>query len=368
MADTYRILIATHAVLTREQGAAQLALNLAESLRRNGHDVALWSPSHSQRAPWWKAGHALRKELDAFIDRAGPFDLVDAPPLMLTRKAATQGVSVARSVQPPLGYLACELSAQRAWPPGELVRLAARLASSAWNTHQVLGDWMRATHILALGQLEYAWMAKWLPFFRRRLSFYRPALSADEQSRLASIRRRRAPWIGPGVRFLWMGRWAPHKGIGRLIGFIRTRLAASPHDTVTIAGCEPGGIPEEWIASGRVRIVPEYGRADLPSLLESHDIGLFTSEVEGWGLSLNEMVESGIPVFATNAGGARDLSDACPGCISSFPPPVSIDVNALRARMTSLEPYYERLRWENVVELYEGLIRSRRAGDSPRKA
>lgn len=41
-----------------------------------------------------------------------------------------------------------------------------------------------------------------------------------------------------------------------------------------------------------------------------YDAGLFTSEAEGWGLSLNEMLESDMPVFATEVGGVRDLRPA----------------------------------------------------------
>lgn len=305
----------------------------------------------------------MRKELGMFLASAGPFDLVDASPLLLPRAATRSNVSVARSVQPPLAYTLSEFSLAGSWHPKALPHTLAHAVLGLWRTAVALGDWTRSTHILSLGQLEHASMARWLPPFRGKLSLYRPELSDEERSALGAIRRNRRPWTGPGIRFLWMGRWAPHKGVKRLAQFIGTRLEATSDDTVTIAGC--GRIPEgpiarHLIASNRVRIIPHYRREELRSLLESHDVGLFTSDVEGWGLSLNEMVEAGLPVFATNTGGVPDMKAACDGCILPFPPPPSIDVNACRAQMMKRDPPGGRTGWDDVADLYEALITTHR--------
>jgi glycosyltransferase involved in cell wall biosynthesis len=55
-------------------------------------------------------------------------------------------------------------------------------------------------------------------------------------------------------------------------------------------------------------------------LLAGHDAGLFTSRVEGWGLTLQEMFESGMPVYATNAGAVADLRAEFPDLLREFPP------------------------------------------------
>ncbi|MGA1592888.1 MAG: hypothetical protein ACO36N_05975 [Candidatus Nanopelagicales bacterium] len=39
-----RILIVTHAPLSPEFGAGQMAINLGDALRRQGYEVTLWSP------------------------------------------------------------------------------------------------------------------------------------------------------------------------------------------------------------------------------------------------------------------------------------------------------------------------------------
>lgn len=355
----YRILIATHALLAPQYGAAQLAINLAQALKEDGHAAVLWSPSVPQGTAWWRVRSVMRRQLDRFITENGPFDLVDAPPLLLAPAASRGTVAVARNVQPPVQYLVAELFGSKVRNPRDALRWVLGAATTLSQLPVVLGDWMRAQHILALGELDYAWMKRWMPFLAHKLSVYRPALAAEERRILAGIRARRSRWAGPGVRFLWIGRWAAHKGTRRLADFLRTRRVAAPYDKVTIAGCgklPDGAIASELLRTERVRVVPSYAREELYGLLKSHDAGLFTSDVEGWGLSLNEMIEAGLPVFATRAGGVPDLERSCPGCLLPFPPPVAIDVNALRSKMHVGASYDELMNLKPVGELYKKLI------------
>jgi glycosyltransferase involved in cell wall biosynthesis len=206
-------------------------------------------------------------------------------------------------------------------------------------------------------------MKRWLPFLAAKASIYRPALAQPERVRLAAVRSRRLPWAGPGVKFLWIGRWTAHKGVDRLSEFLNTRLSLAPADTITIAGCgrlPDGAIAADLLHRGHVRVVASFSRDELYGLLESHDAGLFTSHAEGWGLSLNEMIEAGLPVFATPAGAVPDLKRACPACVQPFPPPSAPDINDLRARMKLGEAYDALINWNGVVALYERLIQNDR--------
>jgi len=79
--------------------------------------------------------------------------------------------------------------------------------------------------------------------------------------------------------------------------------------------------------------------------------GLFTSRAEGWGLVLNEMVESGLPVYATAAGGVEDIQCTVGSFIQSFPPtlgarPPSPPAEEARAR------YEARFRWPAIAARY----------------
>ena len=73
-----------------------------------------------------------------------------------------------------------------------------------------------------------------------------------------------------------------------------------------------------------------------------------TSRVEGWGLVLNEMLESGLPVYSVNAGGYADLKEYWPGQLQSFPPE-RIQAN------TSTDPlpeYFDLFSWKRIVSKY----------------
>lgn len=53
--QSIRLLIVTHAPLSAETGAGQVAINLAEAFRSQGHDVTLWTPHPlPTQTKWWQ--------------------------------------------------------------------------------------------------------------------------------------------------------------------------------------------------------------------------------------------------------------------------------------------------------------------------
>ncbi|HSK77240.1 MAG TPA: glycosyltransferase family 4 protein, partial [Thermoanaerobaculia bacterium] len=272
---------------------------------------------------------------------------------------------VARSVQPDLLSFRADARAALRRAASAPLTTAAHLAHGARLNAAVVRGWRRASLILCLGTAEREWMGRRLPWTRPRLAGYFNALGPQEQEELSRLRRERPAPPGPGLRFLWIGRWAPHKGTSRLVRFLAERTAARPEDSFTLAGCGPGAresLPAGLLAGGRVRIVPSFPRSELSALLRGHDAGLFTSSVEGWGLSLNEMLESGLPVFATEAGGVRDLRPFFPRTLLPFPPPLDPDLSACRE--ADLDGYYRCFTWEQIAARYEAevLHRLRRPG------
>jgi len=157
------------------------------------------------------------------------------------------------------------------------------------------------------------------------------------------------------VRFLWIGRWAPHKGTRALVRFMRTWAVSHPEDRFTIAGCGSDAapdLPESLVATGRLRLISTFTRDELPALLAEHDVGLFTSEAEGWGLSISEMIESGMPVAATRTGAVEDLEPLAPDAFLAFPPPRDLSQDDLPA-VGNLELYLSRIHWPEIVRRYE---------------
>ncbi|HEX6902219.1 MAG TPA: glycosyltransferase family 4 protein [Thermoanaerobaculia bacterium] len=343
----------SHPPLAAELGAAQIALRLAEALRERGHDALAWSPEPlPPDTRWWNLWRRQTRAAELFAEENGPFDVIDTPAISASRRLSRHGRLVARSVQPELRYLLVDVRSDLAerLSPGSL----AHAVVAAPRAAAILGGWRRASRILCLGTLELEWMRRRHPRWAGKLGLYVCGLPPEERAVLADVRRGRRSPSGPGCRFLWIGRWSYQKGVRRLEAFLRDRMAAHPRDTFTLAGCGPAAerrLPPEWLRAGRVRLVPSFPRRELPELLASHDAGLFTSEVEGWGLSLAEMLESGLPVYATEAGAVADLRPYFPGSLRPFPPPAEI----APAPPQDLEAggYYERFSWPAVARSYE---------------
>lgn len=352
-----RILIATHSPISAEFGAGQMAINLAEALRGQGHDVTLWSPYPMPNLTrWWQGIQSIqlmRSKLDAFIETQEPFDVIDCFPVLITKRVAQSALVVARSVQPDILYWAANLINPKERGIKKNILLPFNYLMALANILLLLQAWKKSNYILCLGSLELEWMNKWFPWWRSKLIFYVNALSKTDQTELTKIRQDRKNYEGQGLRFLWMGRWTPHKGITELLDFIVKRAASHPQDTFTIAGCGTNpseDFPPELILSDRIKILQSFDRSQLYSLLANHDVGLFTSKVEGWGLVLNEMLESGMPVFATSAGGVPDLQPFFK-MLKPFPPPLQLIPDIL-SFSTSIEDYYRVSSWETIAEKY----------------
>lgn len=353
--QSIRILIVTHAPLSAELGAGQMALNLAEALRAQGHDVTLWSPYPlPSQTKWWQSTQQMRSKLDAFIETQKPFDVIDNVTVLVTKRVSKSAVVVARSVQPDILYLAHSLNSWRERSIREIFKLPFSYLYTLFKVFLLLQGWQRAKYILCLGSLELKWMKKWFPWWKNKIFSYVNALSTADQEALAKVRINRQKYLEDSIRFLWIGRWVSHKGITELLDFIVERAALRPQDTFTIAGCGTDAekdCPPQLLQLGRLKILPSFERSQLYSLLASHDAGLFTSRVEGWGLVLNEMLESGMSVFATPVGGVPDLQPCFKDMLKPFPPLLQPMTDVLTTS-TTLEDYYRTFTWEEIAETY----------------
>jgi glycosyltransferase involved in cell wall biosynthesis len=345
----------SHPPLTAELGAAQTALNLAAALRGRGHDAVAWSPMPLPAGTrWWNVWQRQRRAIERFAAAAGPFDVIDTPALSASRELTRHGRLVVRSIQPELLYQRHDVVGDLRRLPTPRALLHALLAGR--RAAAIVSGWRRASFILCMGSLELARMRRRFPAWTAKMGAYVCAPSPADQKILAELARRRKAPRGEGLRFLWIGRWAGHKGTGRLLRFLGEHLAASPADRFTLAGCGPAAaldVPLEWISSGRVRLVPAFPRSDLPDLLAEHDAGLFTSAAEGWGLSLNEMLESGMPVFATEAGGVADLKPFFQESLHPFPPPADRIEPWPPPEDLEANGYFARFNWAAIARSYE---------------
>jgi len=366
-----RLLLVSHGPLAAEAGAAQLALMLAASLRDRGHDATAWSPEPLPEARWYDLWLRQRHKLEAHLEEVAaagrPYDVIDLPAVTISRRIGRAGRIVARSVQPELRYLAIGLRGQLRRGSPHRLRAPAHALLGAALAWAVLWGWSRAERIVTLGTGEREWMARHVPWTRSKLASYVVAPPAEDRRRLAQVRTARTARTAAGrgtpeggIRFLWLGRWVEQKGIGRLRRWIEERAAAVPADRFTVAGCGPDAARDlsGLIEAGRVEVVSSFSRDELPALLARHDAGLFTSPVEGWGLSLNEMLEAGLPVFATDAGAVRDLRPHFPDSLRPFPPPAALRAGDLPV-VTVSDAYLEEFNWARIAEEYERAVLAR---------
>lgn len=347
-----RILIATHAPLNEKYGAAQIALNLAEALREKGADVEVWSPQPipaSVRS--WSHFPYMHRVLLSHLANSRRFDVLDAPAFLIPPGVDTALRVIARSVQPDLRYLWCDVTAGP-W----FWRIApSRVTGGIFgllSCGRIIAGWSRADAILCLGTDELRWMGQRFPWWRTKLGAYLSAPANGDRMALAELRQGRS--AGSGRKYLWIGRWAHHKGIDELLNFIRMASRVEPDSVFTIAGCGNealGAIPQALLIAGRVRVIAEFDRGRLIELLRDHDVGLFTSIVEGWGLSLQEMLEAGLTVYATATGAAVDLAPHFDKQLLPFPPR---DLARVAPRELPRR-YLEDFTWDHIATGYMAL-------------
>lgn len=333
-----------------------MAINLGEALRTLGHDVTVWSP-HPQPAntKWWMGMFRMRSKLDEFIKANGHFHVIDSSAMFVTKRAHRSSLILVRSVQPELWYLLHDFL-RGGSGFGGLVHYSMKLLVALICVLLVLRGYKKASLIFCLGVLELQWMGKHFPWWKRKLRHYVNALSPGDQKALAEIRARRAHESGHnGIRFLWIGRWAPHKRSRELLNLVKDWSGSHPQDSFTIAGCGSAvekDWPAELLRSGALKIVPSFTREELYRIASNHDVGLFSSRVEGWGLSLNEMRESGMPVYATAAGGVPDLAAFFKGYLKEFPPPKGHAIDVRAAADMSFDEYYRVFSWSSIARKY----------------
>lgn len=352
-----RILIVSHPPVEKAYGAAQIAISLGEALGERCHDVTVWSPEPLETSRLgWNKWLLQRRAIERFLGASRPFDVVDLPPVSISPALAEAApVVVARSVQPDLLYLESERRALAASGVRNLPRYLLSLLAAAPLARALAAGWHRAHVALCLGSHEREWMADRFPGIRGRLREYVAAPGNEDRRKLHEVARSRRPLEEHSVRWLWIGRWVAHKGTRTLLEFMRERFRVTS-DRFTIAGCGEGverEMDQEWIRVSRVQVVPSFRRVDLPRLLGDHDAGLFTSEVEGWGLSVQEMLESGLPVAASHAGCVPDLAAHLDSGLVAFPPSGG---QSAQAPVRFRESYRQRFDWSQIAASYEATV------------
>lgn len=175
--------------------------------------------------------------------------------------------------------------------------------------------------------------------------------------------------VGSGIRYVYFGRLATHKGIMLLIDRWRDFSAAGSSLDIFGGGPEGPELERKIVQSGlstEIRILGQYptGRAYI-DLMQQYDLMLLpTYGDEGAPLVLLEAMACGLPFVANGVGGIPDYVNIdcmiTDGNIENFFPTVC-EMNA-RIRSGEINPvrlqtfYQERFSYERLVVRWERFL------------
>ncbi len=141
--------------------------------------------------------------------------------------------------------------------------------------------------------------------------------------------------------------YIPRKGIDYSIPALNTILARYSQITVSMlgTGCSAAEVHRDFKPDlrDRVRVIPHYHHDQLPTLLQGHQIKLFPSLAEGFGIVLLEAMACGLAPIATAIDGPKEIvSDGEDGIL--IPPRDSQAIEQALERLISDRAYLAELR------------------------
>lgn len=354
-------------------GSSKVFYKLQEEFTGLGHrcDIVFGGeiggpPSRQVRqvvSPWYAGRAVARRQARAH------YDVVDA--------ASAEGLWVSRSSS----ALVCRsnglehLNYQRMLDDAE-----AGLTTKPWTRRiwyplsrltQVKRAARRADRLLLLNQqdYDYAVRERWQPQDRIEI------VAHGVSSRYLQDRPSGAQPRGQGL--LFCATWDHMKGIAYLTAAMERLHAAGRRLPLTILG---PGVPEATVLSAfspavrpSVRVLPRAPEDEVIRLYRSHDMLLWTSTYEGFGLVLLEAMSQELPVVTTPVGCATTLvRDGATGLVVPPRDPAAIaaaverlaDDPALARRLGAdaardVSAMTWRATAERTVALYERAIASR---------
>jgi glycosyltransferase involved in cell wall biosynthesis len=305
-----------HHPLDADAGAPGTTLDLAAAYEEQGHRVTVISHDDLSARISAKGREALFPLLlPAAIGRRvvrEPVDVIDAStgdawlwarfarlaprrrPLLVTRSHGLEHAAHAQRLQAAAAG-ALELSWKyplywgglRLWEVGSSLRVAdlCLLLNDADRSYAVrnLGVEPQRAHVAHNGIAD---------------EFLGQAAAIDD----APCRRPRIAHVGSFIQ---------RKGVGYAAAAIAAFLTRQPDASATFLGTQAAervvldAFPES--VRGRITVIPRYRRADLPRLLEGHQITVSSSLSEGFGKAVLEAMSCGLAPIATDTPGPTEF-------------------------------------------------------------
>lgn len=118
------------------------------------------------------------------------------------------------------------------------------------------------------------------------------------------------PSDSPYLRFLFLGRLVPQKGLDTLLECFARALGTRPYAQLRIVG--DGPMLEVLQSRSRAlglgrRVCFEGHRSDVEDVLANADVAILPSRIEGLSNTLLECMAAGLPMIASRISGSEDL-------------------------------------------------------------
>ncbi|UZI31286.1 glycosyltransferase family 4 protein [Streptomyces sp. CA-278952] len=177
------------------------------------------------------------------------------------------------------------------------------------------------------------------------------------------------------LKWLYLGRLIPHKGVKTLLEAFAEVAASEPEATLTMVGS--GNLQEELIArgqelglGGRFRILPPVRPEEVNGLMHQYDLLVHPSHFETFGMTIVEANAAGLPVLVTRShgpeetlAGIEDLAGALMD-VDEDPRTLVTAYWGLRERFSQLDlakaravlfaKYSREVVGDQLMQLYEG--------------
>jgi glycosyltransferase involved in cell wall biosynthesis len=156
---------------------------------------------------------------------------------------------------------------------------------------------------------------------------------------------------GGAIRIAQVGTYIPRKGIQYSVPALNRILARYPRVRVSFLGTQCRECPDaaqvyadfDSTVRDRLQVVPRYEHHTLPTLLKGHQIELFPSTSEGFGMALVEAMACGLaPVTTATPGPMEIVKDGHDAII--IPPRDPQAIEQALEKLINDHLYLERLR------------------------
>ncbi len=310
-----RVLLGIHHPLDPDLGAPGVTLTLGQALTELGCEVSYfgfgeafpgvtsYSAWHSLRFPWvlsWWLAHNSRRfdVLDITTGDCWPWARLGHLGAKRRHALITRSHGLEQVVSEQL----------RADARAGLARLSWKypLYHGGFRLWEVRESLRVSDHVVLLNPMDRDYARDRLGIPAERISLIPHGLPEPFRALPPP-----EPLAGGPLRLAFVGTWIQRKGREDVVAVARELREQGVAFALSLfgTGTAEAEVLEAFpvLVRERVRVVPRYRHAELPGLLREHEVLLFPSHAEGYGMALIEAMACGLAPLSTPVGVAPEV-------------------------------------------------------------